>query len=94
MMTTDADRLVERYILDEWLRDQGFNPHRCDTLHVVDSDAEDGRYGCSTGCEYVRFSAVVACDHQGPTYFQFGEFGNLAGIIEMMAADADSQGSA
>lgn len=90
----NADRLVEKYILQRFRNDH-MEHGACPGLHVVEHDTEDGSYGCETGCEYVRFSAAVACaapcEAPAPVHFAYGEFGNLADIIETLTAEAEGK---
>lgn len=83
---TNADRLVELYILDAWRAD---NPDHadCPSLRVVDPDASNGTYGCETGCDYTTFTATVGCEHRQPAEYVFGEFGELASILENVERD-------
>lgn len=93
----DADELVRRYVLrhyrDHWYyhrpaMDPGPVPHLvgCPEV-VVDAQGEDGTYGCDTGCEYVRFTATITCPHGERVEHEFGEFGELAWILDDMARD-------
>ncbi len=62
-------------------------PH-CPELTVTHATAVDGVYGCDTGCEYVRFEADVSCPHgERVEGWRWGEFGDLAMILEDIAAD-------
>lgn len=47
-----------------------------------DEGAQDGSYVCDTGCDYVRFEAVIECPHGFSELVEWGEFGDLAGILE------------
>lgn len=81
---TNADHLVELYILDTWRAE---NPDHadCTSLRVINSDASDGTYGCETGCSYYRFTAEIVCEHRDPAEFEFGDFEDIARDYE----DAD-----
>jgi hypothetical protein len=85
-MSSKADAIVELYILDNW---RGDHPDHadCESLHVLNPDAFGGTYGCETGCDYVTFTAIVACEHRQPEEFQFGQFGELNDLIEDLASD-------
>ncbi|ACU71845.1 hypothetical protein Caci_2936 [Catenulispora acidiphila DSM 44928] len=83
---TDADALVARYILDVW-RAEHPEHAGCATLRVTNPDASDGAYGCDTGCSYYRFTAEAGCEHQAPEEFEFGDFGELADILEDLQRD-------
>ena len=84
----DADELVARYILREYRREKtnsyGGTPHlaECPEATVEHPQAEDGEYGCETGCEYVRMTATIRCPHGESSNYEYGEFGQLAYIIE------------
>lgn len=82
---TDADDLVNRYVL-RWFREEsmGHLPHlrECPDLTVTNADARDGSYGCETGCDYVRFEAVITCPHGEREEVEWGQFGELASILE------------
>lgn len=86
----DADKLVARFILATY-REPGkaYNQHlkACPDLIVENPDARDGTYRCDTGCEYVRFEAVITCPHGEREEFEWGKFGNLAGILAEMRKD-------
>jgi hypothetical protein len=93
MPEQDADALVARYIIqhlrDEVPYDQGRLDHiaQCPEAVVTDPDARNGSYGCDTGCEYARFTATLTCPHGEPANYDFGEFGELAYILEDLAAE-------
>lgn len=92
-----ADALVARYILREF---RSGGPHGdetadhlagCPEAVVTSPDASDGTYGCDTGCSYVTFEALIACPHvTAPYEHSFGEFGELAWILEDIA-EMDTQ---
>lgn len=85
-----ADELVQRYVQRQFCIEEARQyPHltKCpDTIIIVDS-ARNGTYGCDTGCEYVRFEATVSCPHGESCDYEFGEFSDLASIIEDMRRD-------
>jgi hypothetical protein len=91
----NADELVRGYVL-ELLRGRAGelgggvaveHPRTCPEVVVVESEATDGCYECDTGCEYVRLEALVRCPH-GEWHFTWGNFGELAWIIEELEARA------
>lgn len=85
-----ANELVRAYIVRHYLAENpGGHLGGCDQVTVEDAAAEDGGYGCDTGCEYVRFTAVLACPHGSREEHGYGEFGDLAGIIEDLESEAD-----
>ncbi|WP_157868851.1 hypothetical protein [Streptomyces atriruber] len=53
----------------------------CPTVRVVDQEGSDGEYGCDTGCEYARLEATITCEHGRSADFEYGDFGDLAGLI-------------
>lgn len=85
-----ANQLVRNYIIDSY-RDANPKHHlaTCDQLAVEEMDARDGSYGCDTGCEYVRFEAVLTCPHDEREEYEYGNFGELAYIIEDLEREAD-----
>ncbi|WP_369211328.1 hypothetical protein [Streptomyces flavofungini] len=81
-----ANEKVASYILEQFKDEPGQEPAAqhlaaCDSVRVTDPDARDGEYDCDTECEYVRFEAVIACDHGQRYEFEYGEFGMLSSII-------------
>lgn len=85
---SDADEKVARYILEQFARDAETKPELhlagCTTTTVVDADARDGQYGCDTGCDYYRLSAVITCSHDYRVEFDYGDFGEIGWILEDM----------
>lgn len=83
---SDADELVTAYILDQYRKSTLNIGHlsTCPDVRVEDPDYTDGSYGCDTGCEYVTFDAVITCPHGEREEFEYGEFGDLAGIISWL----------
>lgn len=63
----------------------------CPEAHVLDGDGEDGAYGCTTGCEYWRITAVVTCPHGARFEHHVGDFGDLEGLIVELEHDAVSR---
>lgn len=88
-----ADELLKRYVMDHY-SDRGKNLHKTECGEVkVQYTAEDGKYGCDTGCDYVRFEAVLSCPHERDEIYQFGDFGELCDIIEGMGERDEGTGS-
>jgi hypothetical protein len=56
---------------------------------VEDPDALNGAHGCDTGCDYARFEAVIVCPHGQREEFEWGQFGEIADILEEMGEDAE-----
>ncbi|MER7361903.1 hypothetical protein [Nonomuraea wenchangensis] len=90
MNTYDADERVARFILKTY-REPGEaeNAHLrdCPDATVQDPDAYDGTYGCDTGCDYARFEGVITCPHGEREQFEWGDFGEIGGILDEMEQD-------
>lgn len=87
---TNADERVARFILKTYREScRAESPHlaKCREATVEDPDATDGVYGCDTGCEYAVFKAVVSCPHGEREKFRWGDFGEIATILEEFEAD-------
>lgn len=54
---------------------------------VADATAEDGVYGCETGCDYARFEATISCPHGFSEQYEYGQFGELSYILEDLEKD-------
>lgn len=90
---SEADDLVRRFILDKY-REESRLPGRGDREHshlaacaeveVADPDAYNGLYGCDTGCEYARFEATIRCPHGYSEEYEWGDFGEIAGILPQL----------
>ncbi|MER6183035.1 hypothetical protein [Streptomyces sp. NPDC001652] len=81
-----ANERVAAYILEQFEDEPGDDAAAqhlaaCDSVRVTDPDAQNGTYGCDTGCDYTRFKAVIACDHGQQCEFKYGEFGRLSDIL-------------
>lgn len=78
-----ADQKVARYILAMY-REQHPDHHlsTCDLVEVVHPEAENGVYGCDTGCEHATFTATIRCPHEQHRDFRYGEFGTIADILD------------
>lgn len=86
---TTADELVNRYILEIY-RDGGDNDHLrgCAEASIEESEAYDSCYGCTTGCEYARLEATIACPHgERDDDFTYGEFGRISDIIKWLETE-------
>ena len=86
---TNADEKVNRLILRRYRSEAdgvAYPNHiqRCPDVYVAEADASDGTYGCDTGCEYVRFEATLRCPHGEETEFEWGDFGELAYMLDEM----------
>lgn len=92
-MSERAAALLARWVLGQY-RDQpagSGNQHlrACPQAVATDVDGGDGAYGCDTGCDYVRLEAVISCPHGERDEYEYGDFGELAWIIEDLEALAD-----
>lgn len=91
-----ADALVKAWILDVYRKDQRLSAYRVTSSHLSECpdvsiswyEAEDGEYGCDTGCPYLRLEATLSCPHGETTEYEYGEFGEMADIIaELIKSD-------
>ena len=57
---------------------------KCKTVSAIPKEAYDSTYGCDTGCEYVRLAAVIYCQDGMSIDYEYGDFGDLADILEDM----------
>lgn len=83
----EADERVNRLILRRYRAqadgvERPRHIHRCPEVYVADGDAEDGTYGCDTGCEYVRLEATLRCPHGEEDQIHWGDFGQLADLLD------------
>lgn len=102
MPRTHADELLSRYMLRELRRSR--TPYGTSTdpvhynvpMHLVACPtttaivaAEDGFYGCETGCEYLRFAVRLACACPGvKTYlWRWGKFDALSDLLDALDAE-------
>lgn len=84
-----ADELVARYILRVY-REQHARVDGTPTTHlagcaeaqVTDPDAQNGTYGCDTGCDYYTLTATISCPHGETEDYEYGDFGEIAYLIE------------
>lgn len=81
---TNADRLVEIYILDAWRGDHPDHSN-CPPLQAVNANASDSTF--DMGVDRAWFSADVGCEHLEPAEYAFGEFGTVADLLEDVARD-------
>lgn len=85
-----VDALVKAWILDEYRDEQHIHwsppSHlsECPDVTVTTYEAQDGAYGCNTGCSYLRLEATLSCPHGETTEYEYGEFGDMADIIAML----------
>ena len=81
-----ADQKVIRYVLAKLKEDASTDREKhlaaCTDTEVADLDGADVGYGCETGCDYVQFDAVIRCPHGDAVSYTYGDFGDLAGILE------------
>lgn len=77
-----ANTLVSNWIVRGY-RKNGGNQHLrgCDQA-VVEVAGGDSTYGCDTGCDYLRLDAVLTCPHGERDEYEYGDFTELAFIIE------------
>jgi hypothetical protein len=89
----DADEKVRKYVLWKYQRTDRENYHEpkhlhdCPSIRIVELDAFDGSYGCDTGCEYYRFESTITCDHGETDDYTWGQFGELAMLLEDLETD-------
>lgn len=94
MSEASANQLLAAYVVREFRDDYrdcagtGQEKHshlaNCPTVDVHRYNAVNGLYGCDTGCDYVRFEAVIMCMCPGEwtVDYEFGTFGEIAYILE------------
>lgn len=83
-----ADEKVSRFILRDFRSNVGRGSTN-DEQHLADCgetvaahvEAEDGYYGCETGCEYARLLARIECPHVQAVDYEYGEFGEVADML-------------
>jgi len=87
-MSDRADAAVNRWLVKTY-RSEGDNEHlrACPALTIGEVDARDSTYGCDTGCEYARLEAVASCEHGVRDDFGYGQFGDLASMLEEILTD-------
>lgn len=95
-MSERTTALVTRWVLKRYREAHGRNGHLRDCSDAVATDVEggDGTYGCDTGCEYVRLEATISCPHGERDEYDYGDFGELAWILEDLEAEAEPEGKA
>ena len=92
---TEADDKVARMVAQMYREETLFesNPfdHQlhlavCETMKAEAAEANDGAYGCDTGCEYYDLRALIKCDC--PTIadevWSYGSFGDTGWLIEKL----------
>jgi hypothetical protein len=87
----DADELLSRYLIRHYQDSGARNDHlrTCSEATVApDPDYMDSTYGCDTGCEYVRLEATIVCPHGESEDYEYGEFGDIAGLIQDLEREA------
>lgn len=82
-----VEALVRGWVLREFRDDTTGHLSTCPLASLEEYDADDGSYGCDTGCEYVRVSATAVCPHGEREEWQHGEFGELSMVIEDLVAE-------
>lgn len=95
-MPSSADELLRRYVLRQYREEANRHLPPAQRLHMQDCpdaavtylDASGGSYGCDTGCEYMRFEATITCPHEQPVEWEWGDFGELAYLIEDLEKEA------
>lgn len=94
-METDlsADERVNGWLLAAYRTDSD-DAHLadCPDATILHTEGADGLYGCDTGCEYVRLTCTVSCPHGHQQDYTYGAFGELAAILEDVAAWAPPAG--
>lgn len=85
MTTPTPDKKVAALVTRK-AREDASDPHlrRCPDLIVEHPDASDGEYGCDSGCEYAELTADISCPHGHSETFRYGEFGQIADLVEEM----------
>ncbi|MDH2424782.1 hypothetical protein [Sphaerisporangium sp. TRM90804] len=91
-MSTDIDALVTRFVLNQY-REEGTNEHlkACPDITTENAEGSDGSYGCDTGCDYVQFEATITCPHGERDGFEWGDFGDMASILERLEAEVGGE---
>lgn len=85
-----ADEKVARFILREFREDAETEAEKhiasCPNVAVTHVEGQDGGYGCDTGCDYARLTAQVGCLHEKSVEYEYGDFGEIALILEDIEA--------
>lgn len=90
-----VEALLRAHVADTYRKDNaGSHLARCPDLIVAEVDAYNSTYGCDTGCEYVRMEAVLTCPHGERVEYEWGDFGELATVIEDLEARDDQRSPA
>lgn len=85
----NADELLRDYVLQQF-RKEYYNEAQPRQLHLLEcqetvvreADGTDGVYGCDTGCEYLRLECIMGCPHGEDIAYEYGEFGDIAFLIQ------------
>lgn len=92
---SDADNKVARMVAQMYREEKLFesNPfdHQlhlavCPTMRAENAEANDGAYGCDTGCEYYDLRALIKCDCLAiaDDLWSYGSFGDTSWLIEKL----------
>lgn len=87
-----ADRLLSAYVLRQYRDEYKGHLAGCTEASVLEFDSRDGSYGCDTGCEYLSLQARIGCPHEDPVYYEYGEFGDIAFLVEQLIREEDRSG--
>jgi hypothetical protein len=90
-----ANEKVAKYIVHLFKTDSPYSPpyhtgpeadhlRKCSTVYASPKEGYDGAYGCETGCEYARLEAIIYCQDGVSIDYKYGEFGELADILQDM----------
>ena len=81
-----ADEKVNAWLLDQFKSDYlGSHFRECEgPFEVLHTEAENGSYGCETGCEYARLRATFVCPHVRVEW-EYGDFGDIASMLHGIA---------
>lgn len=84
---SDADLKVER-LIRRYYAEKSPDGHlvTCPDVKVIHPYAEDGEYGCDTGCPYFSLSATLVCPHEAEE-FEYGDFGQISYMLEDIQDD-------
>jgi hypothetical protein len=93
-MLTDAgeraDKLLRSYVLSQFRAERHPQAEHhiaaCGEARVLEFYSGDGVY-CESGCEYLRLEATIGCPHAKPVEYRYGEFGEIAMLVEDLIAE-------
>lgn len=79
-----ADAKVAAWVLREFRDAMHHVGHlaTCEQTAVRFVEGNDGMYGCDTGCDYARLEATLTCPHGESQEFEYGQFGELADLLD------------